>query len=67
MNEDRFKHRCITNDCPFKGQKTSRSCGCHVDERTMMLTYIQELESELDVSNMRLDAWAYQQTEEHEK
>ncbi len=56
MNANRFKHRCEDNECPFKGQLTQRSCGCHVDEKTMMLNRINELEkafaAELEQENV---------------
>ena len=29
-------HRCTDNDCLFKGQRTSHSCGCHKTREQML-------------------------------
>ena len=46
MND--YHHRCTDKECPFVGQKTSKSCGCHIPERDMMLARIAALEAALD-------------------
>lgn len=40
-------HRCTEKECPFVGQVTSKSCGCHKTAEQMMTERIARLERSL--------------------
>ena len=40
-------HRCTDTGCPFVGQVTSKSCGCHKTAEQMLKERVEELEGAL--------------------
>jgi len=40
-------HRCTDKGCPFVGQVTSKSCGCHKTAEQMLKERVEELEAAL--------------------
>jgi len=41
-------HRCTDPECPFVGQVTSKSCGCHKTAEQMLKERVAKLEAALD-------------------
>lgn len=46
---EEFDHRCIRKSCCCYGERTGKSCECHVPREKMMLAEIERLRNEIDV------------------
>ncbi len=49
-------HRCTEPECPFVGQTTSRSCGCHKTDEQVLTAANKALANALTFARARLAA-----------
>lgn len=51
-----MEHRCSDLDCPHYGQRTTKSCGCHVPSEQLALQAVADLLQALKVADAALTA-----------